>query len=551
MTRRRGLTLLLAALLLTAGMARAQDAPQYVVATHYPAFGGVEPAPRDAVTAAYTVYNNRENDYLAVDAATADAVLARIEQETGLDVRMHNTWAEVQEGSSALQIVNNVPIEGALYTLILPHGWTKSARLPVLLSGNGAGTSNNKRLFGDKETIVPWLVAGSAAEGGGLIAALSNAGGTESQGIDEATYRSVGAFFDWIHQNGGDKYNAVTGGASRGGGSALMWAINPLDLDYDVHTVLAEVPPTHYGTLSQISPLTFPSMASIATLVGQSPDAWRYDNPGLRPGLNPSPFMETLIGVGDPDAADAISPIGLAERLKGKQVLLSAGAHDAFFPLSPYLAFARRLQALGVHHAAAVTLASGHELHDFYMQTVTVYLLALARGVKLTLPSGRFYFIETDLKQNTQRSLAAFFRERGIDADPRRLPVIARFPWKAGVGNPADIEICGAPGDVVELTAASAAGGTLYAFSGTLGADECHFEQIIIDAPVGEYAWSLTVNGQPVNPRHTPTRGDDGCGLPAVTTVQAEQPAPAELYAFNRDMAFGLDQYSGQPESCR
>ncbi|MBC6938285.1 MAG: hypothetical protein DWB42_20985 [Chloroflexi bacterium] len=535
------------ALVILTGLAAAQDAPRYAVATHYPAFGGVEPAPRDAITASYGVYNNRENDYQAVTEERAQDVLEQIEAETGLPVLMYNDWDAVQEDSPALQIVNNVPVEGALYTIFLPPGWRRALNLPIVLSGNGAGTSNNRRFFGDPEIILPRLVAA----GGGFIAAMSNAGGTESQGIDENTYRSVGAFLNWLDENGGDKYRVVTAGGSRGGGSALMWAINPLDLDYNVIAVFAEVPPTHYGTLSQVSTITFPSMASIGTLVSGDENAWRYDNDGLRPGMNPAPFMEILIGRGVPEEADAISPVGLAEKLRGKRIVISEGAHDAFFPLSPFLAFDRRLTELDIPHATLVTLASGHEMHDFWIRQVTLYLLALARGLDLPPVTGRYYFIDADPKADEQLSLADFFRRQGIDADPRQLPVIARFPYRAGVGLPFNVEICGTPGDDVELSAVGADGAVLYRYAGTLDENECHFEALAVDAPPGTYLWSLTVNGQQINPRNTPTRGADGCGARAVTFVTEQQPEPAALYAFNRDMSFGLDQYSGQPDYCR
>ncbi len=522
----------------------------YVIVTHYPAFGGVDPAPRDAIPAAYGVYNNRQDDYRAVNQGRAEAVRRRIEQETGISVLLLNDWAEVVEGSEALQIVNNVPIQGALYTLFLPPGWTRQAKMAVLLSGNGAGTSNNSRLYGEPD-IVPAQIAAFSVRGGrrGLIVAISNCGGTESQGVDEPTLRSVGAFFDFIDANGGDKYNAITAGGSRGGGTALVWAANPLDLDYTVHSVFAAVPPTHYGSLAQTSILTYPSMIRIGELISHDPDAWRYDNDGWNPA-NVGPYLEILFGTDDPEAANARGPIGLAERLLGKQVWLAAGAHDAFFPLSPFLAFDRRLTELGVHHGTVITLASGHENSRFWMRTTLLYLDLAARGLRLPLPGGRFYYIDVDPRVDDEVSLADFLAERGIDADPTELPVIAQFPYRAGVGNPATIEMCGTPGDAVTLALADAAGQVVYQRSGVIDELECASETITVDLPPGTYYWSLTVNGQVINPYFTPTRGDDGCGLRAVTIVTEEQPAPETLYAFNRDMSFGLDEYSGQPETC-
>jgi hypothetical protein len=539
------LLLMLVLLVLSSGAA-AQD-KAYVVATHYPSFGDTQPAPRDAVKAAYTVYNNRENDYEAVDESKAQKVIDKIKTESKTDVVMLNDWKQAQEGLNALQIVNNVPVEGALYTVFLPPGWKRDARLPVVLSGNGAGTSNNKRLYTDAETILPTVIATSTTAGGrGLIGAVSNCGGTESQGIDEKTYRSVGAFLNWIDQNGGDKHNVVTAGGSRGGGSALMWAINPLNLDYTVHTVLAEVPPTHYGSLSQVSPLTYPSMASIGTLVSGDLNAWRYDNNGLHPGMNPSPFMETLIGEGDPAKADAISPIGLAERLKGKQVLISAGAHDAFFQLALFLKFDRRLTELGIPHGTYVTLATGHQLHQAWMQTVFVYLQGLSRGLRLPLPTGRSYFIDANPVKKDEMPLGDFFKQQDIQADPAQMPVMAELPYKAGQGDPVNVAVCGKPGDQIDLTAAGEDRKPVYTLKTTLGADECAVEYKPFDAPVGTYHWTLLVNSVVVNSRNTPTRDANGCGLPATTTVLAKQPEPKQTYAFNKDMSFGLDEYSGQ-----
>ncbi len=551
--------LLLIALLLIAlpGLVNAQgEAPILAAATHYPDFGGTDPAPDDALTPAYGVYNNRENDYEAVNAQRVEAVLRRIEQEIGLDVVALNDWADVVEGGEALQIVNNVPVEGALYTIFLPPTWTRQAEMAVLLSGNGAGNSNNNRLYIDNE-IIPAQVAALSVEGGriGLIVAISNCGGTESQGVDEVTQRSVGAFLDFIDQNGGDKTNVITAGGSRGGGSALVWAANPLDLDYEVHGVFAAVPPTHYGTLSQTSILTYPSMAGIGTMVSHDPDSWRYDGGRWNPE-NVGLFLEVLLGTDDPAEADARGPIGLAERLAGKQVVLAYGAHDAYFPLSTFLEYDRRLTELDIHHTTIITLAHGHENSDYFMRLLLLYLDGTTRGLKLAVPRGRFYFIDMDPRNDQQQPLGAFLQDRGIEADASELPVIAQFPYRAGVGNPVTVEVCGTPGDAITLTAslddaASLGEEVTYTLAATIDETECVNETVAWPGGPGEYRWALTVNGESVDPTNTPARDSQGCGLPAVTIVTEDQPHPETTYAFNHEMAFGLDEFSGQPDSCR
>ncbi len=551
----RALVILVIVALLLAGMpaamspARAQS--DYAVVTHYPDYGGMEPAPKDAVQVAYGVFNNRLDDYYAVDSARAEEVLAQIEDETGFPVLMRNDWAEAEEGLAALQIVNNVPVEGALYTLFLPPGWTKTADLPVLLSGNGAGHSNNRRLYGSRETIPAVAsVVGVKLGGTGFIVAISNCGGTESQGVDEPTLRSVGAFLNWIDANGGDKTNVITAGGSRGGGSALMWAINPLGLDYNVHTVFAVVPPTHYGSLARTSILTYPAMAGIGSLISHDEASWRYDDPASAVNQFPSPFLEAILGTGDPGEADLRSPISLAEGLRGKQVLIAGGAHDAFFPLAHFIEFDHRLTELDIPHTTIITLAQGHESARFFEETLYLYLTSLSTGFPARLPTGRYIYIDRNPAENDQVSLASFFQERGIEADSGKLPVIVQFPYRIGADNPADVVICGAPGSSVDLQLSGPDGTPIFAWAGEIPEAECVMQSTAFEVRPGTYSWTLTVDGEAINPTNTPSRAPDGCGLPAVTIVEAEQPHPDDTFAFDGNMSFGLDQYSGQPETC-
>ncbi len=543
--------LLFLALLLSVRFTSAQDSI-YVVATHYPAFGDTQPAPDDELDAAYGVYNNRLNDYYAVDADTAQAVVDEISGTIMGEVLLVNDWADVEEVSEALQIVNNVPIEGALYTIFLPRGWNRSQKLPVVLSGNGAGTSNNERLY-DGETDMGIIVGLSTTFGEGLIGAMSNCGGTESQGVDEITYRSVGAFFDFIDENGGDKNNAMTAGWSRGGGTALMWAINPLGLDYNVHTVFAGVPPVRYGALSQMTPLTYPSLGSIAERTARDENAYRYDNDGLRPGMIPSPFLEVIMGTGDPDEADALGPWGMAEGLRGKRVMLEAGSHDAFFSLRFILEYDRLLTSMDIPHGTVITLNSGHEDGDFMRGALADALLAMAQGEDFETPTGRFYFIDTNPLEDEEMSLEDFYAEQGIDDDPTQLPVTVEIPFRVGVGNPADISVCGTPGDEVQLTM-----GDVYSLSVTLDENECYSEQVTFDYPVGRYTWGLFVNdtGIPMlnsvgftseNFPLDALYGSEvavGCSQVAVTFVEDRQPLWSESYATRRTMSFGILEYA-------
>lgn len=276
------LATLIAYLLLASGFSvpiRAQDSG--VINTNFPKPGGTtaSAAIRLFPPVSYGSYSNMETDPAAVSSAERDALLASAQQElpAGVGLVTLNAWQEAKEGLNSIQLVNNVPIQGATYTIVLPANWSRKNKVPVLLSGNGAGVSNNQRLWKQSDTVLIRLVGVSSGAGhSGLIAAYSNAGGTESQGVDDHTYKSVGAFFDFIAQNGGDPQHAVTAGGSRGGGTALMWAINPLSLNYSVQAVFADIPPTAYGLLSQRSVLTYPNLGYIYIAAFHDPNAYLY-----------------------------------------------------------------------------------------------------------------------------------------------------------------------------------------------------------------------------------------------------------------------------------
>ena len=550
------------ATLLSIGVVPAQgQGSDSVITTNFPTPGGTIAAPpiRLFPPVSYGDYSNMETDPTAVSADTRDKLLATVRKTlpAGRDVLTLNQWADVKEGLNAIQIVNNVAIKGATYTIVLPPGWTRSEKNPVLLSGNGAGIGNNQRLWQTSDTSLIALVnLASGTDRTGLIAAYSNAGGTESQGVDKHTYVSVGAFFDFIAQNGGDPQNAITAGGSRGGGTALMWAINPLNLNYHVHAVFADIPPTAYGTLSQQSDMTYPNLGLIYMLGTHDPTAYLYSSPDGP--LHPS--IDKLIGSNDPAQADNMSPLGNAEKLRDKtELVIARGTHDAFFPLWEFLAFDQRLTALGITHATGITLGQGHIGSTFLAAELNHYIDQFSQNKSYQTPAGRYYQINLNPPKGTQVPLAEFIHN-GQKADPKALltpggdlPFTVELPALAGVGLPVDVSVCGKTGATYSYTAKGADGSPWTSASGTIDATECAHQQINAPATAGTYTWSFTYNGQPVAATNTPTRTEGGCGLPAVTTVNLKQPSPTEITAsFGGDgtLSFGIDQYSAQDAGC-
>ncbi len=547
--------LLLAFALLSALPVRAQNDTGGVINTNYPKPGDTKAAPPiNLLPPDYGIYSNMETDPAAISAPERDAVLARLRQAIpgGINVVSLNTWADAKENTPEIQIVNNVPIAGATYTIILPVGWKKSAKLPVVLSGNGAGLGNNQRLWKQGELTLPVLVGQSSQQGRiGLIAAISNAGGVESQGVDEHTLRSVGKFFEFIGQNGGDPQQAITAGGSRGGGTALMWAINPLNLPYNVRAVFADIPPTAYGTLGQRSVLTYPNLGYIYIAASHIPNAYLYSSEN---GPN-KPNLRVLIGTNDPVEADARSPIGLAEKLKGKVVVIARGTHDAFFPLWEFLRFDRKLDSIGVPHTTLITLGQGHSYTRVLTEYLQQYVDALSQGKTFTPPTGRFYYINQTPPDGTQVALSAFQKD-GLDAKPEvaatggDLPFAAEFAAFAGVGNPIDIAVCGKVGATYSYTATGADGKVWTQANGTLPAEEC--VQTTVKAPdkPGEYTWKFMYNGKDIPAINTPLRNQGGCGLPATTIVTNNQPSPGEIVGDAPSLGFGLDEFSAQDAAC-
>lgn len=553
----RKLFLFLTAMLLTAILfspARAQAGG--VITTNYPKPGDTSAAPAVRLLAPrYGDYSNMETDPTAVSQAERDALLdkARAELPAGIDLLTLNKWEDAKEGLNAIQIVNNVPIQGATYTIVLPAKWSRSAKVPVLLSGNGAGVSNNQRLWKGGDTgLIKFVGTASSPGHTGLITAYSNAGGTESQGIDDHTYKSVGAFFDFIAQNGGDPQHAVTAGGSRGGGTALMWAINPLKLNYNVQAVFADIPPTSYGYLSTRSVLTYPNLGYIYVAVTHIPEAYKY---GTAYGPD-KPNLKALIGTDDPAEADAKSPSGMAEALKGKMLVIGRGTHDPFFPLTEFLAFDRQLKALSITHTTVITLGQGHIGNTFLAEQASAYVDALTHGKTYQPPPGRFLYINLAPPDGVQVPLSAFLKD-GLSANPKsapianlELPFTAEIPAGAGVGLPVDISLCGAPGASFSYSAIDASGKEWTKGEGQFTDKECSTDRVKAPDTPGEYTWTFTYNGKPIPPLFTPRRNEGGCGLPAITNVTTAQPSPADLNSGEPSLGFGVDQYSAQDASC-
>src|SRR5579859_3440879 len=92
-----------------------------VINTNFPQPGDTQASPliRPALPT-YGDYSNMETDPVSVSAPERDGVLTALRgQLSGIDVVSLNRWEDAKEGVKNIQIVNNVPVQGATYTVVL------------------------------------------------------------------------------------------------------------------------------------------------------------------------------------------------------------------------------------------------------------------------------------------------------------------------------------------------------------------------------------------------------------------------------------------------
>jgi hypothetical protein len=525
----------------------------FPINTNYP-YPGMGEADTRIKTPSYNNYNAQITDDTVPEKEQVIAFLKHAEKATGMKVIMLNDLADLQgpplqknspsdqtAQNASIQIVNNVIIGEALFTVAFPPGWDPAGRYPMVLSGNGSGSSNNMRLFGEHNSDIgiAYYAGMSVREGGsGLIVAVCNCGGRESQGANSGTLQAIGDFIDLMADfYGGDRYQLVTFGSSRGGGTALLWGANPLNLDYSVVAIFADVPPLKYGTMTDVAVSDFPSLAGIMNMVLNDPNAYRYDTGPYSP-MDPSPVMEVLVGTKDLDEADNRGPWGYFEKLVGKKVVLSQGTHDPYMPMPYFLESDRKLRSLGVHPLTIITLRQGHIGGAIVEENLINFLKALSMGESYDIPSGRMYMLQTDLVEHSSTGLSKL--------SVIGMPFTATVPWKLGVKEPGTLILCGEPGKPWAADLYDSGGRPKWSWSGVFDETESSFVDLPLPREVGIYKWFFTYDGTPIANTNTPVVDEHGNPVVCSTNVVEEQPLQQDVYydydRYNH-LNFGIDQY--------
>ncbi len=498
----------------------------YPVVTHYPAAGGTQADTTRRAVPAYENYSASVTDETMPSQQEFNTARQLVFQAAGAQATFLNDPAGLVEGAATIQIVNNWPIGAALYTVAFPVNWRRTGSYPIVLSGNPTTYSNNYRVFRGQEAGVLGFGAGR-----GFIAAFSNAGGIESQGVSDNVLRSVGQALDTFATLGGDKHRVITGGFSRGASTAMVWAANPLDLDYTVIAVFGHALPTNMLEAVTAPYATYPWLGWFSDLVTNDPSQSRYDHVPP-PHTLPNNLLQILTGQG---TAEARTPSVVIERLRGKQLAFSVATHDSIVPYKTGVAFTRALEAAGIPHMAVLVQNTGHvwslEIFDELVRAMT----EIGAGRPYAVPAGRVYATQSELRTHDYNAQTRVVRAT--------MPFSAVLPYRAARGQPMRVDLCGAPGAqyvVCGVLDGTAARSTVY-LTGEIPPEECTSEVLAAPLQAGDYTWNVVVNGNAIPRTQTPV-----LSLRPALQVLAAQPGHFDAMPGQLPVMMGISELSPQ-----
>ncbi|MFO0728438.1 MAG: alpha/beta hydrolase [Myxococcota bacterium] len=509
------------------GLAAAQNG--FPVNTNYPALGGSTADLTRVNPIGYDHYSQATTDGYAPTLQEFNASLANASQQSGLAVQAVNSLANVQEGQSYVQILSNHVVGAAAFTLVFPPNWHRTDQRPIFLSGAPTAFTNNYRIFPNGESAIT-----SYAAFRGFISAYCNAGGWESQGVSDNVLRAIGAAMDELGTLGGDKHRIIAAGFSRGASTALVWAANPLGLDYTITAVFGHALPVSFVNQLRAPYATYPMQGSLSDLITNDPAYSTYGSP-TPPHQFPNRVLQILTN--QQDASEVRSPMAMIEGLRGKQIVFSTHSHDAALPLPDGIAFDRALTAHRIPHATVVVYNEGHTLSLAVAQEFVRALDAIGTGQAYSVMAGRYIASQADVTNHdyTQQALV----------NQATLPFSMTVPYRAGVGQPFRVDACGAPGTVFKVCAVDlGSGSSIIELNGQIPAEECVQLSGAIPARLGSYAWGLEVGGNPVPRSATPLNG-----LKPTLTIEAQQPAHAAAMPTPQNVLLGFSELSPQAAS--
>ncbi len=306
------------------------------------------------------VQSDRANASVDV-AAQSEQIAASIADSTGYWPVIHKNWGQATERAPTIQVIEAISIEGARFSLMLPPGWSPTAAFPVMLSSNKDVMSNDERLLLEGDVLAARAAGHENSETSGMIVAITDT-------ADAHDYHVVANFLDWLDQNGGDKYNVVTSGVGSNASTALLWAMNPLALDYDVHTSF--LASSQRGQLPQYSVIESAGISRTRELLDNM--ANRQQLRDLDPNNLTANLLSDLLSPRDRRVFLAHLPLDNASASRHEY---AGNAHGTAKALSAIIA------SVDLHHSIALSLTTNRADRHFFESLVQQYLSVWNDGV--------------------------------------------------------------------------------------------------------------------------------------------------------------------------
>ncbi len=285
------------------------------------------------------------------------------------EVELTDTGSSGSTGLTGTSPVKALDLGERYPILLQANGWGASNNLSFKSNGSGGGNGTDAFSNNPAPGYYPSAVLdGYEHDGHGFIYVQSNGGGLGSIGHTREYLKDLAWMIHRLHTGFHcDRSRVVTVGSSRGGGVALMAAINPYAGDpdfpqpYNVLGIFSRVPPLGAGTMSQTPITVNPTINALYNAeLGSGADRYSHDPPPLS---NPAPVLDAPLGTTDVNLANDLSPDGLlVENLQGKFVFFMHGTQDSWMSERHWIGFERWLSMNGVAHSSVTVLNTGHGL---------------------------------------------------------------------------------------------------------------------------------------------------------------------------------------------
>jgi hypothetical protein len=497
---------------------------EYPIITHYPEPNGTQADTRRLNPPGWGHYSAATTDHTA---PSKEQVLRSVQRWENCPVDLFNHIDSLKSGVPRLQVINNVIIDQTLWTFFVGPNWKKNGDPYILvISGCTESASNNSTIYEETEPLkLTNYVAQSSYP---FILAFVNQGGRKSQGNHPDVLKAIGNGIAFAKETFNiDPQRIVFAGKSRGGGSALIWGANPLNLNYKTIGIFAHAPPTNFGTIGYQPNGTFPLLGSLVTqeLTGNSD--WTA---GTEYDKHMQILRDCTAGSQNPDTMKTRSPIAFIERYQNLYLAVGFNTHDPIIGPSQGFDFCQALDQAKIPYFAEFTLGGGHNQSQGVAQAFEQFTTAILKGhTPNNLPTGR-----------TWNRVEIQSDQRHYHNTDDGSPVWAIFPQITTTQRKNAIYIGAPDGADIYLHAESVEDSTVW-FDGDT---QVKWDYVRIDLPPppkpGHYRWLIAVSSVELPDSAIVARDSTGTlFLPETRVLETEQHIPELFDRSENARAFG------------